>query len=196
MSQKEFFDSIANDWDNIIEVNEFKISKLLSKLDIKSDERILDVGTGTGVLIPFLKKLNSSGYIKGIDISSGMLEVAKNKYKNITDLDFELLDVENHKIKDKYDKIILYSMFPHLKDKTKTIKSLVENNLIKGGKLMIAHSNSIEFLNNMHKEKDESVSEDRLIPVHMQKNLFTEQGLNVIEAFEDNEMYYLLLKNN
>lgn len=196
MNQKEFFDTIANDWDSIIEVNEFKINKLLSKLDIKSDEKILDVGTGTGVLVPFLKNISSECYIRGIDISSKMIEIAKNKYKNITNLEFEILDIENQELKDKYDKIILYSMFPHLQNKTKTIKLLVENNLNKGGKLMIAHSNSREFLNNMHKEKDKSVSEDRLIPVNTQKHLFLEVGLEVIEAFEDEEVYYLVLQNN
>lgn len=77
MNQRNFFDNIAKEWDNIIEVNEEKINTLLSKLDIKENERVLDVGTGTGVLIPFIKKLNKNGYIRGIDLSNGMLEVAR-----------------------------------------------------------------------------------------------------------------------
>ena len=36
MGQAEFFDSIANQWDDIIEVNEEKINTLLSKLNIKN----------------------------------------------------------------------------------------------------------------------------------------------------------------
>lgn len=47
MNQRDFFDNIAKEWDNIIEVNEEKINTLLSKLDIKENERVLDVGTGT-----------------------------------------------------------------------------------------------------------------------------------------------------
>lgn len=196
MNQRDFFDNIAKEWDNIIEVNEEKINTLLSKLDIKENERVLDVGTGTGVLIPFIKKLNKNGYIRGVDFSNGMLEVARKKYKHIQNLDFEIIDVENEVIKEKYNKIILYSMFPHLENKTKTIKTLVKNNLSENGKLMIAHSNSREFLNNMHKEKNEAVSEARLIPIDNQVKLFEDIGLNVVEAFENDQMYYLVLSNN
>lgn len=53
MNQVNFFNSIAKDWDNIIKVDETKINYLLSQIDIKEDDYILDVGTGTGVLIPF-----------------------------------------------------------------------------------------------------------------------------------------------
>ncbi|MPM98729.1 Ubiquinone biosynthesis O-methyltransferase [bioreactor metagenome] len=193
MSQSEFFDSIAKEWDNIIEVNEEKINTLLSKVDIKDNDNILDVGTGTGVLIPFLKNLNSNGIIKGIDVSSGMLDIANQKFKELENVSFEVLDVENSSIEEKYDKIVLYSMFPHLKNKTNTIKILVENNLNKDGKLIIAHSNSREFLNNMHKEKDKRVSEDRLIPIKDQKTLFEQVNLNVLDAYEDDEIYYLVV---
>lgn len=193
MSQSEFFDSIAKEWDNIIEVNEEKINTLLSKVDIKDNDNILDVGTGTGVLIPFLKNLNSNGIIKGIDVSSGMLDIANQKFKELENVSFEVLDVENSSIEEKYDKIILYSMFPHLKNKTNTIKILVENNLNEYGKLIIAHSNSREFLNNMHKEKDKRVSEDRLIPIKDQKTLFEQVNLNVLDAYEDDEIYYLVV---
>lgn len=196
MNQRDFFDNISKEWDNIIEVNKEKINTLLSKLDIKENERVLDVGTGTGVLIPFIKKLNKNGYIRGVDFSNGMLEVARKKYKHIQNLDFEIIDVENEVIKEKYNKIILYSMFPHLENKTKTIKTLVKNNLSENGKLMIAHSNSREFLNNMHKEKNEVVSEARLIPIDNQVKLFEDIGLNVVEAFENDQMYYLVLSNN
>lgn len=129
-------------------------------------------------------------------MSNGMIEVARKKYKHIPNLDFEIIDVENEVIKEKYNKIILYSMFPHLENKTKTIKTLVKKNLSENGKLMIAHSNSREFLNNMHKEKDEAVSEARLMPIDNQVKLFEYIGLNVVEAFENDQMYYLVLSNN
>lgn len=196
MGQVEFFDSIAKEWDTIIEVNEEKINTLLSKINIKDNNSILDVGTGTGVLIPFLKKINPNGGIKGIDISQGMLDIANEKFKNIDNVTFELVDIETSTINESYDKIILYSMFPHLKDKTSTIKFLVEKNLKENGKLIIAHSNSRFFLNNMHKEKDERVSKDILIPVIEQKLLFEEVGLNVVDAFENDEIYYLVISKS
>ena len=194
MNQVEFFNQIAKEWDSIIEVNEEKINTLLSKLNITDNSKVLDIGTGTGVLIPFLKSLNPNGYIKGVDISSEMLNVAREKFRNIEKVSFELVDLEKDVINETYDSIVLYSMFPHLKDKTNTIKKLVEKNLEKSGQLIIAHSNSRTFLNNMHKEKNECVSEDRLISVTDQRYLFEKVGLKVVDAFEDNEIYYLVIK--
>lgn len=196
MNQVEFFNQIAKEWDSIIEVNEEKINTLLSKLNITDNSKVLDIGTGTGVLIPFLKSSNSNGYIKGVDISSEMLNIARKKFGNIEKVSFELVDVEQDVINETYDSIVLYSMFPHLKDKTNTIKKLVEKNLKKNGQLIIAHSNSREFLNNMHKEKNKCVSEDRLIPVIDQKCLFEKAGLKVVDSFENNEIYYLVIKKD
>ena len=193
MSQVDFFNSIAKDWDNIIEVNEGKINYLLSKLNIKEDDTILDIGTGTGVLIPFLIKLSPNGLIKGVDISKGMLDIARDKFKNISNIQFELCDVEKDNLLDKYDKIILYSMYPHLENKIRTIVNLVEHNLKDHGILMIAHSSSREFLNNMHKGTDERVSDSLLMEVNEQRDIFINVGLNVIEAFESDEIYYVVI---
>ena len=182
MDQVKFFDSIAKDWDNIIRIDEKKINYLLSKIDIKEDDYILDVGTGTGVLIPFLVKLCPKGKIKAVDISCNMLDVARKKFNDINNVEFILLNVETDNLDEKFNKIVLYSMFPHLKDKTND------------GKLIIAHSDSREYLNNMHKNTDKRVSESRLIDVNEQKKIFEDAGLKVEEAFEDNNIYYVVLE--
>ena len=94
MNQVNFFNSIAKDWDNIIKVDETKINYLLSQIDIKEDDYILDVGTGTGVLIPFLAKLSPKGSIKAVDISCNILDIARNKFDDINNIEFTLLNVE------------------------------------------------------------------------------------------------------
>ena len=84
-------------------------------------------------------------------------------------------------------------MFPHLENKTNTIKKLVQKNLLDCGKLIIAHSDSREYLNNMHKNTDKRVSESRLIDVNEQKKIFEDTGLKVEKAFEDDSIYYIVL---
>ena len=195
MSQVDFFNSIAENWDNTINVDKEKINKLLSQISITSGDSILDVGTGTGVLIPFYKEINKDIKIIGVDISEGMLKVAKRKFSNLENVSFDLIDIENEIINSKFDKIVLYSMFPHLNNRVETIKKLVENNLNQNGKLLIAHSDSREFLNNLHKDTDERVSEDRLIEINKQKELFEEANIRVTKAYEDDEIYYLVIEN-
>lgn len=196
MNQVDFFNSIAKDWDSKIEINEGKINYLLSKLEIKEDDTILDIGTGTGVLIPFLSNLSPKGLIRGVDISKGMLEIARDKFKNINNVQFDLCNVEKDDLLDKYNKIILYSMYPHLENKVTTIVNLVEHNLKENGILMIAHSNSRDYLNNMHKNSDERVHDAVLIEVNEQRDIFENVGLNVIEAFENDEMYYVVIQKD
>ena len=195
MNQVDFFNSIAEKWDSIINVDEKKINNLLSQISIINGDSILDVGTGTGVLIPFYKKINKDGQITGIDISQGMLNIAKKKFDNLNNVKFKLLDVENDLLDEKFDKIILYSMFPHLNNKIKTIKKLVHNNLNKNGKLLIAHSNSREFLNNLHSDTDDRISKDVLIDVNKQKEAFENSNLKVTKFYEDDEIYYLVIEN-
>ena len=48
-------------WDSTITIDENKINKLLSQISIHNGDSILDVETGTGILIPFYKKLNKDG---------------------------------------------------------------------------------------------------------------------------------------
>lgn len=193
MSEKAFFNSIAEEWDKTNEVNKEKINFLLSRVHIQEGDKVLDIGTGTGVLIPFIREFNKMGEINALDVSEGMLHKAKEKYNNLPNVKFTLLDVEEEKVEGKYNKIILYSMFPHLKRREDTIRKLVTENLCDSGKLIIAHSSSREFLNNMHSKKDERVKKDRLIEVNKQKKLFEEIGLNVYEAFEDDNIYYLII---
>ena len=147
MSEKEFFNSIAEEWDKITKVNEEKINFLLSRIHIQEGDKVLDIGTGTGVLIPFIRGFNKMGEINALDVSEGMLCKAKEKYSNLPNIKFTLVDVEEEKVEGEYNKIILYSMFPHLKRREDTIKKLVTENLCENGKLIIAHSSSREFLN-------------------------------------------------
>lgn len=72
------------------------VKKLCIKLlDIKSQDKVLDLCTGTGDLARLIKKQSPKSIVTGIDFSEKMLEIAKNKgsdinyiKKDITDLPF------------------------------------------------------------------------------------------------------------
>jgi len=57
----------------------------LQMLDIQPRERILEVGCGTGESLPTLaSRAESAGCVFGLDLSAGMLDVAKNKLKKLS----------------------------------------------------------------------------------------------------------------
>ena len=81
---KNFFDKVAPSWDERETLPiEYK-EKLIDELDIYEHDDILDVACGTGVVTNLLHK-HSKSPVTAIDISSNMIEIAKDKYKENKD---------------------------------------------------------------------------------------------------------------
>ena len=74
---REAFNHLAREWDRRLSPSPDKIRYLLSFLTISPSSIILDVGSGTGILIPFLReRIGPSGLIVELDIAEEMLKVA------------------------------------------------------------------------------------------------------------------------
>ena len=191
-SDREYFNARALDWDNTVVHDESKVEHIVNLLQVRASDHILDVGTGTGVLIPhLLKYLDDHGHITAVDVSEKMLEVAESKYsgKNIT---YRLGDVLEMPMDEKFDVIICFSVFPHFKEnKLKAIATL--SHLLKdGGKLCIAHAQSREAINNLHLKAGDVVKDDRLPKMDILEKAFVDQGL-IPECAIDNEDYFIIL---
>ncbi|SHJ33898.1 demethylmenaquinone methyltransferase / 2-methoxy-6-polyprenyl-1,4-benzoquinol methylase [Dethiosulfatibacter aminovorans DSM 17477] len=188
-----FFDRIAGNWDSRNIIDKKKISLALDKAAVNKGSNILDVGTGTGILIPYLQeRIGSTGQITAVDSSKNMLKIAKSKYcsENITYLNE---DVETADSSSKYDSIILFNMFPHLKDGLGTVKKLSPNNLKNGGKLVIFHSLGRERINKIHKRAGTEVENHKLMSVDSLSAIFKNSNINVLERFENDELYMILI---
>ncbi|SHH49519.1 class I SAM-dependent DNA methyltransferase [Tepidibacter thalassicus] len=194
-SQIDFFNSMADKWDEIIYIDDKKINYALNQLNIKSGDTILDVGTGTGVMIPFLlNKIGKNGEILAVDIAENMLNIAKNKFRFENRVNFLKLDVELEKIEKKFNFIICYCVFPHFKNRVNTIKKLINENLKENGKLLIFHPQSKEDINKIHKDVDDIVAEDKLIDIKTQREIFAKNEIKVIEGIDNNEMYMIIIE--
>ena len=192
-SQIEFFNNLASTWDEIGKHDIDKVETILDLTGIKKGNHILDVGTGTGVLIPSLhKRVGKSGTIKAVDIAENMVKIAmgKNDFENVS---FQCGDVlEMNHDKNTYDQIICYSMFPHFKSrKVEAIDSLAQK-LKDGGELIICHSQSREEINNLHKQVDEPVRDDNLPTMELMRGYFKDAGLEVINVVDDDEMFVIV----
>ena len=150
-----FFDRLSDIWDdNEVLSTPDKVLEILSQLDIRKGMEILDLGTGTGVLVPYLSSLvGDTGKVTALDISEGMLNRAKKKYEHLANVVFILKDFEKEELTGKYDLILLYCVFPHIHNPEQTLRRLVLNNLKEKGRIIIAFPSDENFINNIHKER-------------------------------------------
>lgn len=179
-----FFDNHSGCWDNCHSEQTFSaIEKIFSRIDFMIDDNILDVGAGTGILVPFFDK---KGIKKttAIDISSGMVEAYKKKFpgKEIICADYE----EYLFSEVRFDKIIIFNTFPHFSDYAKVFKNSY-NHLKDGGLLVIAHSKSRKELNCHHEKKGRS--KDILISDKELRNYYEKAGFFEI-IVEDGDYFY------
>ena len=103
-----------------------KTYNYIKKYFNKDNIKILDIGTGSGCIAITLNKLLNSCDITGIDISSEVLEVAKeNNISNNTNVKFIESDIFSN-VSDKYDVII--SNPPYISYDDIEVMDIVKNN--------------------------------------------------------------------
>ena len=94
---REYFNSRADTWDEkIAEKDTNKLTHMAERLDLKAGSVVLDVGTGTGIFLPYLlKSIGENGKIFAIDLAEGMLAKARAKYpdENIEFLHADIMDI-------------------------------------------------------------------------------------------------------
>jgi ubiquinone/menaquinone biosynthesis C-methylase UbiE len=160
---KTYFSRMAAVWDETVaEKDEVKLELMVERLNIKPGSKMLDVGTGTGVFIPFLlSKIGNSGQILALDVAEEMLRRARAKGFNGM-VAYLNADVVNIPLPDKtFDSVVCYSSFPHFQDKAKALGEI--NRVTRsGGNLFICHTSSRDAVNEIHSSIPEV--ENDLIP--------------------------------
>lgn len=188
--QLEFFNKAAKDWDaNETKSTPVKINRILDEIGISVGAKILDLGTGTGVLIPYLvDRVGNNGKVKGIDISDGMLSRAKEKYASLVSYElFEKKDFEKEEIDGIYDIILLYCVYPHLSEPLATLRRLLDCNLAQKGKIIVAFPADEKFINGIH--GDRKIESDLLPSASELSSYFSKNGFNSRVISETGESY-------
>lgn len=192
MDEREFFDKMAPTWDDNETVSTpDRINYVLGFLNIKKGERILDLGTGTGVLLPFLsERIGPDGSITAVDYSEGMLGRAIKKFSNLNPKpEFLNIDFENENIEGTFDHIMLFCVYPHLHTPVDTLKWMKAVNLSPNGEIVIAFPTSEDFINNIHREKHSE--SDILPPAQILAERLKAAGLNAKVLNADSKSYII-----
>ena len=107
-----FFDEMAGVWNKTCRYDTGRIEKVLSVLQLKQGDTVLDIGTGTGVMIPFIREqVGHYAPIVAVDSSEKMLREASLRFPN-AGVRFVRADVERDRLGGRFNAILLYSVFP------------------------------------------------------------------------------------
>ena len=194
--QREFFNKHAETWDQEVYHDSEKLEKIIFELELKTGEKVLDVGSGTGVMIPYLfNRVKESGKIVALDFSEEMISISKKKNppEKFPNIKFIVQDVNEFIMKDIFNAILCYSCFPHFLEQNLTIKILTKG-LKTGGKLMIAHSQSRKAINNLHKKSEAIVTKDRLPSMKKLSKMIKNAGLKLLKNLDNEEIFFIIGK--
>jgi ubiquinone/menaquinone biosynthesis C-methylase UbiE len=191
--KRGFFDQRAKSWDEISVHNLEKVQYIIELLEIQGDDRILDIGTGTGILIPFYERHLVDGRIVAVDHSEKMIEVARSKYPEERHplVSYMVSDVYELTHEAEFDLVVCYSCFPHFVDQPLVIR-ILSRALRQGGRLAVAHSDSARKINEIHMNGGVEIGKDFLPSMELLKQMMKESGLAT--TFErDDECYFICL---
>jgi demethylmenaquinone methyltransferase/2-methoxy-6-polyprenyl-1,4-benzoquinol methylase len=199
-ARKQFFNDHAEEWLDIWykdhatgRYDKYKkdFKRLFSLLPLKPGNCILDVGCGTGVLVPFvLKHITSTGIIYELDFAENMIEVNRSLHKE-KNIRFVLADAENAALDNiSCDMVICFSCLPHFHDKEKAVTTL-SHMLKPDGIFVVSHFDSSEGINRHH-GSCHAVMNDHLPDETAMRTLLKKAGL-VIDVFIDEPGFYCII---
>lgn len=155
-----FFDGKAPVWDKASPISSDDIvNTILDNAGVVKGVSVLDIGCGTGVLVPYYLERDAASVI-AVDFSEKMIETAKAKFADPR-LKFVCADAETTDFGGPFDCCIIYHTFPHFIDPGAVIANLAKQ-VKKGGKITVAHGFSREMIDMHHHEVASEVSVELL----------------------------------
>ena len=121
------------DDESLEDAQQNKLNHIIRKLDIKSGQRVLDIGCGWGGMVYEIAR-QSQCEVTGISLSKNQIEYCKRKAKELkldNQVSFELCDYRQ--VKDQFDRVVTVGFMEHLGRKFhktffKTLNKLMTDN--------------------------------------------------------------------
>lgn len=191
--RRPYFNDLAAEWDHIPgqpNAGE-RIRDFVRRSGTSGVSRILDVGCGTGILMPYLQDFfpDASCFIE-LDLAEQMLQINAAKYPgcgiSCICADAEKLPFVNS----CFDLILCFGVFPHFENKASALDQMF-NALRSGGTWCLGHLMGSRELNAFHGKLSGPVSGDLLPSVTELAEILHTMGVRDISTEENSNLYFV-----
>lgn len=202
--RKEFFNDHASNWQEMWykdhstgkhDKHAKDFERLFSLVTLKPGDHVLDVGCGTGVLVPFiLKQITETGLLYELDYAERMIEINRELHDN-KNVRFVVAGAEETPLDDvSCDVVICFSCFPHLHDKKRAV-TVLSRILKPGGLFVISHFESSEGIKKHH-ESCHAVMHDHLPDKDSMYKMLQAVGLAIDTFIDEPGLYCVSAKKS
>ncbi len=192
MSQthRSYFNALAPAWNGVNNLPADLVQPL-QRFGIRCGDRVLDLGSGKGILAPVLRKLaGPEGVITAMDIAEQMLQGGRAIYTENRILPL-CADVAALPCPSTcFDKVVCFSTFPHFRSPLRALHE-VYRVLRPGGALLIWHTCGSRHLNAFHARLNGVVAADHLPPAEELARLLQIGGYAGVSCRETAELYWV-----
>lgn len=152
-----YFDERADSWDESGCSGESRVQgAVLSLVDLKPGDTVLDLGCGTGVMVPFYLAAKA-GKIVAVDVSEKMIECAREKFGSEPSVELRASDALSLDGGERFDAVVIYNAYPHFPDKLALVEK-VYRMLKPSGRFVVAHGSGKDAINRHHEAVAAGVS--------------------------------------
>ncbi|MGC9334820.1 MAG: class I SAM-dependent methyltransferase [Anaerolineae bacterium] len=187
---RAYFEALAERWDGIQPLDRGdRLRQMLAPFEalLGVSRAILEVGTGTGALIPCLQQAAPGARLVSIDLAGEMLQRARQRCP-----DASVVQADAHRLPflaSGFDLVVCHNAFPHFADKPGALRSLACM-LRPGGHLLIVHDLSRERVNAIHGSGGEAIRNDLLPPGAETMRMLLQVGFADVYHVEDTDEHY------
>jgi demethylmenaquinone methyltransferase/2-methoxy-6-polyprenyl-1,4-benzoquinol methylase len=190
---REYFDSKARNWDSPQDRENFaKIVSIFREFKIDPEGYILDIGCGTGILVPlFLSADREHQNLIEMDFSAKMVQQNKKKWIHYSDKNMFHTQGDALQLpfkSESLDWIIGFAVMPHLEDKRKALREF-HRVLASQGNLLILHLMGSIQLNRFHSQAGGVITQDVLQPAPELSKAVRQCGFEELLAIDQENLY-------
>lgn len=146
--QQELFDDIVHVFEPPLpEGVPERLEQIVAASGIEAGETVLDVGAGTGILVPIIRQYRP-GRIIACDLSEKMLQKLRENYSGVETV---AADVRDLTLPDaSLDVVFINACYPNIADKPGAFANL-SRMMTPGGRLVISHPLGKRFIDSLKK---------------------------------------------